>query len=637
MPMVTLQSNADGTFTYTLDDANPLVDALGVGSAPLQDSFTYTVNDNHAGGNAMSANGTVTVTILPTNDAPFPVNDPSVVPGVYQADENGAPISIDATDGLLINDTDPDSNSAGVVAFDDSATLGTVTVDLTNGSLGALVGEFIDINEGTGLVGNRTDNVDQLYLPLQPYIAPGLSDFVLQRIGMTATGDAADVITPRIDFGTGTDGTQGDGSVLDRGGFGSDTVPPWQGLFNDLGVTADMDGNEIAGVWTGMIQITTAGDYTFTTRSDDGSVLFINGQQVVNNNNNQGMTNRSGTITLAAGMHAISSGSYEGGGGAGMQVSYSGPDTGDTRVIIPPNVLFNDVASPGNFVAGGLRGNYYDLNNPANNGGFDDATDEFYLNPTSPNDNVPFESLRAAVTQPVERIDFGTGTESVPGDGTVLDRGGSGGNIYGGVNVDLGVDQIGSIFTGFINIPEDAEYIFTGRSDDHGRVYIDINGDGDFNDTGELVAQRGSGGMSNYTEGPVTLTAGLHAFKALTGEGGGGAGFQVSWEQTNGTNPFAREIIPPSAFTTAIVGDGSFTYDPNGQYETLGVGETATDTFTYSIIDSGIPSASSVSLARHRRHARRVRCGSIGGPGPDVGNRRSPRRTGKAPRPIRQC
>ena len=31
--------------------------------------------------------------------------------------------------------------------------------------------------------------------------------------------------------------------------------------------------------------------------------------------------------------------------------------------------------------------------------------------------------------------------------------------------------------------------------------------------------------------------------------------------------------------------DGTFGYDPNGQFETLAVGETATDTFTYTVDD----------------------------------------------------
>ena len=32
-------------------------------------------------------------------------------------------------------------------------------------------------------------------------------------------------------------------------------------------------------------------------------------------------------------------------------------------------------------------------------------------------------------------------------------------------------------------------------------------------------------------------------------------------------------------------GDGTYTYDPNGQFESLAVGESATDTFTYTVSD----------------------------------------------------
>jgi VCBS repeat-containing protein len=37
--------------------------------------------------------------------------------------------------------------------------------------------------------------------------------------------------------------------------------------------------------------------------------------------------------------------------------------------------------------------------------------------------------------------------------------------------------------------------------------------------------------------------------------------------------------------------NGSFDYDPNGQFETLGVGQTSTDTFTYTANDGGTNSA----------------------------------------------
>ena len=81
--------------------------------------------------------------------------------------------------------------------------------------------------------------------------------------------------------------------------------------------------------FNGLITIKTTGDYTFSTRSDDGSVLYLDGNDtpVVDNNFYQGMTTRSGTVHLTAGQHAIALGYYEGGGGLGFDTTYSGPDT----------------------------------------------------------------------------------------------------------------------------------------------------------------------------------------------------------------------------------------------------------------------------------------------------------------------
>lgn len=97
--------------------------------------------------------------------------------------------------------------------------------------------------------------------------------------------------------------------------------------------------------FTGKVEITTGGDYTFATRSDDASALFIDGVRIVHNNNFQGMTTRSGTVTLAPGLHEIMVVMCENGGGAGLNAYYSGPDTvnegagSGVLVPIPANVL----------------------------------------------------------------------------------------------------------------------------------------------------------------------------------------------------------------------------------------------------------------------------------------------------------
>ena len=51
---------------------------------------------------------------------------------------------------------------------------------------------------------------------------------------------------------------------------------------------------------------------------------------VVNNDFSQGATERSGTVALTAGTHAIEIRYFEGGGGEELQVHVSGPDTAGT-------------------------------------------------------------------------------------------------------------------------------------------------------------------------------------------------------------------------------------------------------------------------------------------------------------------
>jgi autotransporter-associated beta strand protein len=70
--------------------------------------------------------------------------------------------------------------------------------------------------------------------------------------------------------------------------------------------------------WTGTFHAAVDGTYNFATASDDGSMLFIDGNSVVNNNNWQGTTRKTGSVTLTAGDHPITVAYYQGGGGYGV-------------------------------------------------------------------------------------------------------------------------------------------------------------------------------------------------------------------------------------------------------------------------------------------------------------------------------
>jgi len=111
-----------------------------------------------------------------------------------------------------------------------------------------------------------------------------------------------------------------------------------------------------AALYSGKINIATAGTYTFNTSSDDGSMIFIDGQVVVTNNFDQGYpgSTKSGSIALTAGMHDIVIAYNQGGGGYGMTARISGAD--DTNMVdintgnasITPDLVVGSLAGAGN-------------------------------------------------------------------------------------------------------------------------------------------------------------------------------------------------------------------------------------------------------------------------------------------------
>ena len=97
-------------------------------------------------------------------------------------------------------------------------------------------------------------------------------------------------------------------------------------LANGLFDIAPRDRNDNFGfLFSGDIECPKDGKYTFTTASDDGSLLFINGKKVVNNDGIHGVQGRSGTVNLKAGKHSIEVHFFEKGGGEALAVAWSGP------------------------------------------------------------------------------------------------------------------------------------------------------------------------------------------------------------------------------------------------------------------------------------------------------------------------
>jgi uncharacterized repeat protein (TIGR03806 family) len=92
--------------------------------------------------------------------------------------------------------------------------------------------------------------------------------------------------------------------------------------------------------WTGAVEPQFDETYTFSTTTDDGVMLWVNGQLLINDWNDQAPTTESGTITLSAQQrYNIQMDYYQNGGGAVAQLFWSSPSTGPTT-IIPTSQLY---------------------------------------------------------------------------------------------------------------------------------------------------------------------------------------------------------------------------------------------------------------------------------------------------------
>lgn len=98
-------------------------------------------------------------------------------------------------------------------------------------------------------------------------------------------------------------------------------------------------GNDAFGVvFTGYLQIDTEGEYIFYSSSDDGSRLLVDDMLVVDNDGDHGVLEKSGSIRLSPGRHAVRMEFYNGNGGFWLDAFYKGP--GITKQLIPADKLY---------------------------------------------------------------------------------------------------------------------------------------------------------------------------------------------------------------------------------------------------------------------------------------------------------
>jgi hypothetical protein len=86
-------------------------------------------------------------------------------------------------------------------------------------------------------------------------------------------------------------------ALTSAGGVQTLSYDPSGGDTNMFQAYGQFRNNNIVSRMVGTIYAAQAGSYTFGTTSDDGSMLYVDGAKVVENNVYQGMTRRTGTLT----------------------------------------------------------------------------------------------------------------------------------------------------------------------------------------------------------------------------------------------------------------------------------------------------------------------------------------------------
>jgi alpha-L-fucosidase len=89
----------------------------------------------------------------------------------------------------------------------------------------------------------------------------------------------------------------------------------------------------------GLVEVPATGVWTFHLTSDDGSVLRIDGDLVVDNDGLHSATTRSGRVALERGLHRIEVGFFEAGGQDDVVLEWTGPET--PRQSVPTAAFFH--------------------------------------------------------------------------------------------------------------------------------------------------------------------------------------------------------------------------------------------------------------------------------------------------------
>jgi len=112
-----------------------------------------------------------------------------------------------------------------------------------------------------------------------------------------------------------------------------------RGVAGTFNTNKRMRDTSLAFLFNGYIKIPEDGKYTFYLVSNDGSVLYLDDNELINHDGAHGMTEKFATVALRNGKHKIVLKYFQKLGGLGLKIYWKGP--GFEKVEIPESVLFH--------------------------------------------------------------------------------------------------------------------------------------------------------------------------------------------------------------------------------------------------------------------------------------------------------
>ena len=112
-----------------------------------------------------------------------------------------------------------------------------------------------------------------------------------------------------------------------------------EGITSDISEKVKQREEKYALQFNGYIKINNDDIYTFSTLSDDGSKLFIDDEEIVNNDGEHGAVEAFGKAALKRGFHKIKVIYFDSGGGNELKVYWSFANK--EKEAIPHSVLFH--------------------------------------------------------------------------------------------------------------------------------------------------------------------------------------------------------------------------------------------------------------------------------------------------------